>query len=173
VICEDFEDGTADGWTGVLGNPMSVVPDGANRVYRSTTEISMYVAGNTTWINQAIEADVKPSTFTTTAASDGVTLYARLNGFNGYVARLRGDGSVVLQTTQGGTATDLGAPVAAGIRPGTWYHVRLEAIGSTISLYLDGVLSRRATNATFPQGQVGLGVRNSTADFDNVRVSLP
>ena len=63
---ENFESGNGASWTPGAGSQFAVVkPTAVNRVYRQTsvTGDAHAVLGNTAWVNQGIEADVKPFAF--------------------------------------------------------------------------------------------------------------
>ena len=52
-----------------------------------------------------------------------------------------------------------------------WYHIRVEAVGSQIRVYIDGRLTTNITNTDFQMGKVALNVSPSThALFDDIRV---
>ena len=55
----------------------------------------------------------------------------------------------------GGGATTLGS-AAATVTAGTWYTLRLEAFGTTLRGFVNGVRSSRPPTATFATGRVGL-----------------
>jgi hypothetical protein len=51
------------------------------------------------------------------------------------------------------------------------YRVRLEAVGTWLRVYVDGVLRLEARDATHQRGSVGLRTAFARAEFDNVIVS--
>jgi pectate lyase len=57
------------------------------------------------------------------------------------------------------------------IAPGTFFTVKLQIIGSTISVYLNDALVETVTDASIPAGGVGLLVANTDAEFDDVVVT--
>jgi hypothetical protein len=65
-----------------------------------------------------------------------------------------------------GTASRIGAPVAVGAVSG-WHHVRIEALGTLLRVFWDGVLAFEATDATFASGRAGLLCSQAAARFDD------
>ena len=56
---------------------------------------------------------------------------------------------------------------------GVWYRLKVEAIGSTLTAYLDGTMMFRETDATHESGAIALCTVRASASFDNVRVTAP
>jgi polygalacturonase len=55
----------------------------------------------------------------------------------------------------------------------TWYTVRFELIGSSLSVYLDGELIRTLTDTAFTSGKIGLYTDNKSFEIDDVKVGDP
>ena len=168
LFTDDFEDGNANGWT-VFGGSWSVVTDGT-RVYRQSSGSSRYRsgAGSTAWTNYSVEARVKPTTWNGTDRFAG--LAARLRDrYNGYVLALRSSGRVEMLRIASGTSTAL-ASRTFPVTLGTWYTLRIDAVGTTLRGYVNGALQFTATDGTFAAGLVGGATDYATASFDNFRV---
>jgi len=75
-----------------------------------------------------------------------------------------------LRRRVGGIAIPIGTPVAVGPIAG-WHHVRVEAVGSNLKVYWDGVQRIEVTDATFAAGRVGMVCSRAAAAFDNVVVT--
>jgi pectate lyase len=147
-------------------------------VYRQSTLAStLHVSAvtTTTYVDQIVQARVKVLTFGGGAAADGVGVYARFKDLNNYYyVDLRNDGRVAIRMVVSGASTTLpGTAIAAGITSGTWYTIRLSAIGSTLEAYVDGALVASATDTSIAEGGIAVGATNATAEFDDVSVSVP
>jgi len=57
------------------------------------------------------------------------------------------------------------------VSPNTWYTVRLEVIGSALSLYVNGTLQLTANDSQFAAGRAGLATFFASAVFDDVVVN--
>ena len=65
------------------------------------------------------------------------------------------------------------AQVKTPISLDTWYTVRFELNGSTLSVFLDGVLLKSVTDAEWATGKIGLYTANKSFEIDDVRVGDP
>ena len=169
LFTDDFEDGNANGWT-VFGGSWSVVIDGT-RVYRQSSGSSKYRsgAGSSAWTDYSVEARVKPTSWNGTDRFAG--LAARLQDrYNGYVLALRSSGRVELLRLASGSTTAL-ATRAFPVTLGTWYALRIDAVGTTLRGYVNGALQFTATDGTFTTGLVGGATDYATASFDDFRVT--
>lgn len=168
-----FEGGNGGNWTPSAGSQFTVVrPTSVNGVYRqsSTAGDAHSLFSNTSWVNQAIEADVRPTAFDGNDRWVGVaTRYADEQNY--YYVTLRSSGSVQLKRMRDGVFTTLAsAPLA--VQTNRTYRVRLESLGSTHRVYVDGALHLTAVDAG-PQlpGNAAVIMYRAAADFDNVVVS--
>jgi hypothetical protein len=176
LFSDDFETSNAEDWIANTQGDWSIVTDETN-VYEQATMSNNFrvaVAGDAAWTDQVVEARVKVLSFGGGSTSYLVGVYARFQDLdNHYYVALREDGKVAIRMRLEGSSTTLGSAVEAGIVPGTWYEVRLEAVGSSLTAYLDGELKVTVTDGSISAGAVGLGSTNATAVFDDVAVSAP
>jgi hypothetical protein len=56
---------------------------------------------------------------------------------------------------------------------GAWHTLKLEVKGSSLSAYLDGTPQATFTDTTIAAGGIAVITANATAEFDDVRVTLP
>jgi hypothetical protein len=170
---ENFESGNGADWTPSAGSQFSVVrPTVVNRVFRQTSLIgdAHAVLGDTTWVHQAIEADVKPFAFGCADCWAGLaTRYADPQNY--YYVTLRHTGSVQLKRMRGGVFTTL-ASAPLSVRPSRTYRVRLESIGGMHRVHINGrlLLTAQDTGALVA-GNAALIMYKARADYDNVSVS--
>ncbi|HEX6352528.1 right-handed parallel beta-helix repeat-containing protein [Actinophytocola sp.] len=168
LFSENFEDGTADGWTR-SGGSWSVVTDGSRAYQQSgaSTDARALVGG--TWTDQAVQIRVKPGTFNGTGRHVAVLARAQ-NTSNYYYLGLSNTGSVVLGKRSGGGFSTL-ASAPAAVPTGTWQTLRLEAFGTTLKGFVNNVALVTASDGTFASGRVGAATYYASASFDDVQVT--
>jgi len=170
---ETFESGNGANWTPRAGSQFSVVrPTSLNGVYRqsSTTGDAQSVLGSSSWKDQAIEADVRPTTVRCNDCWVGLaTRY--VNDQNYYYVTLRNSGTVQLKRMSNGAFTTL-ASAAAVVQLNRTYRLRLESIGTSHRVYLNGALVLTAEDtAAQVAGSAALVMYGAAADYDNVTVT--
>lgn len=171
LLSEDFEDGTADGWS-PQGGTWAVVDVGGNAVYRATyndggaTTLTSTV-GSSTWSDYSVEAVL-------TSANDGnaVALRGRYRDANNTYALAvnTSTNTLSLSARVGGTSTTLDT-VSATLDTGVAYRVGLRMDGDVITGYLDGQEVLSATDSTLVAGRVMVGgYSKSSFSVDDVVV---
>jgi len=168
-----FEGGNGGNWTPSAGSQFTVVrPTRINGVYRqsSTAGDARSVFNDTSAVNQAIEADVRPTAF---AGNDRwVGLATRhADERNYYYVTLRNSGSVQLKRMRDGSFITLAsAPLV--VQTNRNYRVRLESLGTLHRVFVNGILLLTAEDLG-PQspGNAAVLMYRTAADFDNVIVS--
>jgi hypothetical protein len=172
LFSDDFEDGNATGWT-VSDGTWAVVSDGSKVYSQSATgsgsTLLLAATGSTSWTNQIVEAKVKVKAFGGSSTSYSAAILGRYTGSDYYALALRSDGKVAIRH---GNST-IGSAVTAGIVEGTWYKVRLEIVGSSLKAYVDGALKDSETDTSISAGGIAVSTVNTTAEFDDVKVTTP
>ncbi|HEY1141197.1 MAG TPA: hypothetical protein VGE88_13460, partial [Lysobacter sp.] len=167
---QDFENG-ADSWTASAGAQFAVTGSTTNKVYRQSSLVGDARAVlNNTWAHQAIEADIRPLEFSGDDRWFGlVTRYRDDQNF--FYTTLRSSGTVQLRRVRNGAVSELArAPLA--VDTSHKYRVRLESIGGTHRVYVDGNLLLDVDVAgTVQSGASGIATYKTRADFDNVVVT--
>ncbi|GGL37899.1 pectate lyase family protein [Planomonospora parontospora] len=168
LLGDDFEDGDAAGWS-KSGGSWSVVADGS-RVYRQGgTGADARAVTGAGWSDQSVQARVKPIAFN--GGGRYVAVLARAQGTGAYYfLGLSNTGSVVLGKRSGGAPATLDSAPAT-VTAGRWYTLRLEAFGTTLRGFVDGVEVVSATDSAFPSGRAGLAGHYASAAFDDVLVT--
>jgi len=169
---DDFEAGNAANWRPNAGSQFSVVASGANHFYRqaSTMGEARALLSGAYWINQAIEANVTPRAF------DGndrwVGLVTRFQDSQNYFyVAMRNSGTLELRRVRAGAVGTI-ASTALPLTLDRKYRLRLESIGGTHRVYVDGALLLDADVADAPSaGSAGVIMNRARADFDNVMVT--
>ena len=92
--------------------------------------------------------------------------------YNGYYAAISADGqNVILGKADGNwhqlTSTEM------NIQADTWYQVRVEAVGSTIKIYVNDMNNPKITHTdySFSSGCIGVRCYNAITRWDNIRVA--
>lgn len=166
LFSDDFEDGTADGWTPVTGS-WSVVTDGT-KVYKnsSTSGESLSYAGQTTWSNYAVEAKIKAIN------PKAVGIVGRYgDSSNYYMFRLHIEfDKAQLYKKVGGTFTLL-QEVTYDFSAGTWYTLKLELNGTTLKGYVNGVQQISVSDSSLTAGSIGVRPYDTAGCIDDVVVT--
>jgi pectate lyase len=170
LFSDDFQDGNNSGWS-KSGGEWAVVTDGslALRQSKLDSELARQFAGSTSWTNYSVQARVKPLAFDGSARYVGIA--ARASGSTTfYRLALLNTNRVELQAVNSGSVTVLGA-VSRTVSTGTWYTLRINVSGTSISGFVDGAQVGSASNSMEDAGRIGLQTFHATASFDDVLVS--
>jgi polygalacturonase/pectin methylesterase-like acyl-CoA thioesterase/uncharacterized protein YjdB len=167
-------------------------PNGVFSIASDGTNVLKYAAGtvggvlalvkDAAWTtvpggNYYVEARIKPQNNSTTGNKQLYLIARYQDPTNWYAAGLN------VQSSTASTQVEI-AKMAAGSlsRPGqtrrpiamdTWYTVRFELNGSSLSVYLDGELIRTVTDTAFTAGKIGLFTANKSFEIDDVKVGDP
>ncbi len=167
---QNFESG-ADSWTPSASAQFAVVGSAANHVYRQSSLVGDARAVlNSTWTHQAIEADIRALEFNGNDRWFGlVTRYQDEQNF--FYVTLRSGGTVQLRRVRNGAASELArAPLT--VTTNRTYHVRLESIGGTHRVFINGQLLLDVDVAgKVDAGSPGIAMYRTRADIDNVVAS--
>ncbi|WP_179136283.1 family 16 glycoside hydrolase [Paenibacillus sp. 32352] len=171
LFSDNFNSGSANNWTATTGT-WSVVQDNGNYVYyQSGTDEGRTSAGSSAWTDYSVEANVKIDNFNGSNRTYVAGRYKDGNNF--YAASLYNSsgGTLEIRKKVNGSTTTLATKTNYGLTAGTWYTVKLEFIGSSIKMYVNGTLQLSATDTSLTSGAVGLVAFKTVAKFDNITVS--
>jgi hypothetical protein len=162
-------------WTSAPASAWSVVGTFADlpAVYRQSllTGTARAVNGGPTR-DQIVSAIVQPRAFRAGVADAFVGLMARhVDDANHYYVALFRDRAALRKRVNGVHSSIKEVPFT--VLPGVAYRVRLEAIGSSLRLYINDQLVAEGVDATLPTGRYGLITFNASADFDDFRAVRP
>ena len=166
LVKDNFDDRNAIGWT-TYGGSWST----AGGAYTATPSAGGKALLVTNFGDLVYDATVnlKPGNgdagvvFRATQPATGVDSY------RGYYAGISAAGRVLLGRADNGWTPLASAPMT--IRPGRAYHLRVEAVGSSITVYVDGGRKLSATDASFASGANGVRVFNVGATFDDLAIA--
>jgi glycosyl hydrolase family 43/3-keto-disaccharide hydrolase len=167
-VQDDFGDDDAIGWT-TYGGTWSA----AGGRYATTASYGGKALLDTNFANFTQDADVTPAgsrgdagiVFRVTQPATGTDSY------RGYYAGVSPTGRVVLGKASNGWTQLASVPMT--ITPGVRHHLRVEAVGSSLKVYVDDLATPKisVTDASFTSGANGVRVFDTGAAFDNVAVA--
>jgi polygalacturonase/uncharacterized protein YjdB len=186
LFSDDFEAGSGL-WdlTPGAGGAFSIATDG--------TSVLKYAAGtaggvialvkDSAWSGVTtgdyyVEARIKPQSNSTTSVKQLYLIARYQDSNNWYAAGLNVQGSTTATKVEiakkfGGAALTRPVQVNRPISLDTWYTVRFELIGSSLTVYLDGELIRTLTDTSLSSGKIGLYTDNKSFEIDDVKVGNP
>jgi len=171
LVQDTFASGNGSGWSISAGSRFAAVTSGRSRVFRQSSLAgparAFRVASD--WTAQAIEADIRPVQFASTASGFGlVTRYQNAQNF--FDVFVRSVGVVQLRRMAGGRLRTF---ASAPFKPvaGRTYRLRLESIGTRHRVLIDGKLVLDADSGGPTHGLAALATNDAQAEFDNVIVS--
>ncbi|MCA2212060.1 glycoside hydrolase family 43 protein [Jidongwangia harbinensis] len=167
-VQDDFADGNALGWK-TYGGSWSVT----GGRYQTTSSYGGKALLDTNFTDFVQDTTVSISSGRGDA---GVTFRVSqpavgADSYRGYYAGVHASGRVLL-----GRAANSWTPLASvpmTVTPGTRYHLRVEAAGPSIKVYVGDMSTPKisVTDPTYPTGANGVRVYDSAATFDDVAVA--
>src|SRR6185503_10034218 len=131
---------------------------------------------DTCFADQIIEARVKVTDFNGQSNSYVAALFGRaLSPTTHYLFALGSDKKIILRKRINSTstsATAIGTAVNLTINENQWYDVRFEIIGTSLKGCV-GDVCVMGTDSSIASGGIGVGTVNTTAHFDDIRVTAP
>ncbi len=168
-LTDDFNDGNTIGWNPLQGT--WTVDNGSYRQTNATIDRSDTLTGNVKSGDYTVEADVMLLAGT---GQEAQLIFRGIDQNNHYelIFRGRGYNDMLFYRWINGGASNL-ASVGLGFVPqlNTWYHLKVEAYGSSFRCYLDGSLMLVVNDSSLPTGRVGFSTYYSDARFDNLKVT--
>ncbi|MFC6021050.1 family 16 glycoside hydrolase [Plantactinospora solaniradicis] len=168
LFTDTFEDGNHNGWSS-SGGSWSVTADGSQVLRQASTGADARVrTGQANWTDYTVTARVKPTAWGGAGRFAGIAARAQGSG-NYYYLGVRNDNLAVLGKVVGGVDTTL-ASAALTVGTGTWYALRLQVSGTSLTAQVNNGTALTASDGQFGTGQVGLFGRYAAAHFDDVSV---
>jgi hypothetical protein len=125
--------------------------------------------------DQSVSLRVRPIAFAAPTGSQerwvGVIARHR-DDQNYYYLTLRSGNTLSLRKVENGVITTI-ATVPANVAAGSWYSLKLEALGTTLRAWLNGVLVIQQTDATHARGRTGAVTWKAAAEFDDYLAYQP
>jgi hypothetical protein len=180
LFMDDFESGAAK-WTFTQGT-CSVIVDGADGGTDVTNSNVLNcinggnearaLAGQVGWGEYSVQAKVKVNAMD---AGRRIYLAGRFTDSSNWYGAAIYNGTpyeVEVRKKVAGTSTTI-AHVPYAIELGKWYTLKLEVKGSTLRLFVNGVIQIEITDPQFASGQIALLVDRSDVSWDEVTVTNP
>jgi pectate lyase len=169
LFSDNFEAGNTNSWS-KSGGAWSVGTDGSRVAQQTNTssERARMFAGSTGWTNYVVQARVKPTAFN--GSNRVVALAARVSSSTQmYRLALVNANRVELQAMNGSSITVIGS-ASVTVATGTWYTLRIQVNGSTITGWVNGNQVGSGSNNAYGAGRVGLFTEFASGNFDDVTV---
>lgn len=175
IYATDFEGGVPGPWTH-SGPALWTLWAGASTVYNQSSVLGD--ARATIGVpadDQIVRVRARLDTFATPTGSQerwfGV-MARYVDDSNYYYLTLRSSNTVSLRKVVNGSIVTLAsAPLA--VSPARWYQLRLDAVGSSLRAYVDGVLALEASDGSHASGTSGPVMFKAAVDYDDFSVVQP
>src|SRR5215813_3136525 len=169
LFSDDFEDGNDNGWSKSSGT-WSVVTDGSLAYRQSGTSADSNArTGSSSWTNISIQARVKPIAFNGADRYVGVT--TRVVNSNHYYFLALQNGNRLLLGKRAGSSPITLATKSFTFSPGTFFTLRLDANGSTLTGFVNGTQQLTASDSESTAGIIGGATFFASASFDDFLVT--
>jgi hypothetical protein len=164
-VKDNFADGNAIGWR-TYGSSWSA----SGGQYSASASAGGKALLDTDFGNVSYDADVT----LTSGSGDGGLVFrvtqpaVGTDSYRGYYAGISTSGNVVLGKASNNWTMLSSVPMPVSV--GTRYHLRVEAVGSSIKVYVNDLTVPKisVTDTTYASGADGVRVFNTAASFDNV-----
>jgi fibronectin type 3 domain-containing protein len=169
LFSDNFQDGNADGWSRSSGT-WAVVTDGTLAYRQSGTSAdSNSRTGSPSWTNISVQARVKPIAFN--GADRYVGVMTRVVNSNHYYFLALQNGNRLLLGKRAGSSPITLATKSFTFSPGTFFTLRLDANGSTLTGFVNGTQQLTASDSEFTAGIIGGATFFASASFDDFLVT--
>lgn len=167
LFSDDFESGNYNNWNTQNGS-WSITTDGS-KVFRqsSTGDEGRAWTKTTSWTDQSVQARVKVTNFN---GSNRALVCARMTDGNNYYAVAIQSDKLELRKKVGGSTTTLTSKNMT-FSTNTWYTIRLDVVGDTLTAYVNGTQQLSATASGRNSGGAGLIGMKAAVNFDDVIVT--
>lgn len=121
---------------------------------------------------QIVETRARATNLTTSTQSWFGVFARYVDEGNYYYVTVRRDNTIALRKLVNGAIHVLdSAPFS--VKQGTWYKLRLEAIGDKLRVHVNGKLLLQATDTSFATGRYGLLMHKTVGEYVDLEVSQP
>lgn len=167
IFSDNFESGNYNNWNTQNGS-WSITTDGSKVLRQSSTGAEGRAwAKSGSSSNQSVQARVKVTNFN---GSNQALVCARMADGNNYYAVAIKSNSIELRKKISGSTTVLTSK-SMSFSTNTWYTIRLDVVGDTLTAYVNGTQQLSTTTTGRSSGVAGLIAWKVAANFDDVIVS--
>jgi pectate lyase len=169
LLSDGFEDGNVNGWS-KSGGEWSVVADGSQVFQQSKldSELARQFNGSTSWTDYSVQARVKPLAFDQSGSFAAIA--SRSTSSTKMYRLVLFANRAELQAVNGSSIEVIGSQ-SMSITTGTWYTLRIDAVGTSIAGAVNGAQVASGSNSQWSEGRIGLVTFHATARFDDVLVT--
>ncbi|MDF2927323.1 MAG: hypothetical protein K0R57_6237 [Paenibacillaceae bacterium] len=167
---EDFESGSAQGWTVDTGT-WTVGNDNGTLAYQtlSSQSIARAVYGENNWDHYKVSVDFKMNGWGSTAFQTAGLMMRYTDANNYYLFTFDNPGEIRIRKKVGGVATNL-ASKAVNLSLGEWYTMEASVDHARLKLYLNGVEELSVIDLALDSGKAGLISSFGSNSYDNVQI---
>ncbi|XPF93079.1 LamG-like jellyroll fold domain-containing protein [Colwellia sp. RE-S-Sl-9] len=165
LFSDDFNDGNDNDWT--IYDGVWQIND--NQYHVNSGPGYKSVADNVNVTDFEYEADI-----TLNSSGNAGVIFRIINpsigadSFSGYYAGIEDNGNITLGKMDNNWT--LLQSVAAGIKTGVTYRLKVIAIGSNLQVYLDGIPQININDTSYTSGSIGVRSFMANSSFDNLIV---
>jgi hypothetical protein len=175
MYASDFEAGTAGPWTFTGPGYWNLWPGLSTVFYQSSIAGDARASIGVPTGDQVVRVRARLDTFASPSGSQerwfGV-MARHVDERNFYYLSLRSSNTVSLRKVVNGSVTTLGT-ASFTVQPGTWYQLRLDAVGNRLRGYVDGTLLLEATDGSLASGNSGPVMFRAATDYDDFTAYQP
>jgi hypothetical protein len=169
TLRDDFQGNGNISWQ--LDYGLSYAQRGFTRVlHKQANQYAEAVVNGADWLNQSIQADVRPTAFNGGTGYVALTTRRSSDGRSFYQARFSPNSVRIIRLTQGPGYQEIARAGVPFVTNRT-YRVRFETRDSLLRVFVDGARVISLTDRTLTHGSASLASESVVADFDNVIVS--
>src|SRR5215510_11585123 len=169
LFSDDFQDGNDSGWA-KSSVTWAVVTDGSLAYRQSGTSADSNARnGSPSWTNISVQARVKPIAFN--GADRYVGVMTRVVNSNHYYFLALQNGNRLLIGKRAGSTPIILATKSFTFSTGTFFTLRLDANGSSLTGFVNGTQQLTASDSEFTAGIIGGATFFASASFDDFLVT--
>jgi hypothetical protein len=175
MYASDFEGGRVGPWTFTGPGYWNLWPGLSTVFYQSSIAGDARASIGVPTGDQVVRARARLDTFASPSGSQErwFGLMARhVDERNFYYLSLRSSNTVALRKVVDGTVTSLGS-ASFTVQPGTWYDLRLDAVGNRLRGHVNGALVLEATDSSLASGNSGPVMFRAATDYDDFAAYQP
>lgn len=169
LLQDGFDYDNAENWVVTNGN-WKIENGLLNMTNKDTGRSMIRYAGGLNWIDYVFEADVQVTDSSDKERDSGILFRGDSELKNVYAFRFNRNDKIELCKWTDGSFSSIKMWDYETI-PGEFYKMKVSADGDELSLYINGELIEKVTDASFPRGTVGLYAYYAQIGIDNVLVT--
>jgi hypothetical protein len=169
IYSQDFEDGTANGWT-VLSGTWNINAFGSTKVYRTvkTDALARSYVGDSSWSKYTLESMMYVGDWNTSTPKYA-GLIGRLVDNNNYYMFLYESGMLKIKKKVSGNNSTIASKIYA-LNTGTWYTFRAVMDNNKLTLFVNDQEELEVIDTQFSSGKAGLVSAYAETYFDNFSI---